>query len=196
VARVFETLDIPVYYADLAAKRLMNDNEQLRSAITGLFGEKAYFHGKLNRSYIASVVFNDKEKLDQLNAIVHPVTIRDSERWMAIQTSPYAIKEAALIFESASNKNLDYVIGVYTPLELRVQRVSTRDSVSTAEVYRRIANQMQEEDKMKLCDCVIVNDEQQLVIPQVLAIHERFTANGKRQTANGIQQNTPSASDG
>lgn len=174
VAGIFEVLGIPVYYADLEAKRIMNEDKHLRSQLTELFGKEVYVNGSLNRSQIAAIVFNDKEKLRQLNALVHPATIADSERWMKAQKSPYALKEAALIFESGSNSKLDCVIGVYSPIEMRIKRVMERDSISAAEVERRMLNQMQEDDKMNLCDFVIFNDEQQLLIPQVTALHEKL----------------------
>ncbi len=173
-ARVFEVLGIPVYYADEAARRMMNEDEELKQQIIQLFGEEAYAGNKLNRSYISSVVFNDKEKLNQLNALVHPATIRDGETWMKKQNTAYAIKEAALIFESSTHEHLDYVIGVSAPQPLRILRVMQRDNVSREEVLRRMQNQIGEEIKMKLCDFIIYNDEQQLVIPQVIELHERL----------------------
>jgi dephospho-CoA kinase len=174
VAQIFEILGIPVYYADEEAKRIMNEDETIRTKLISLFGNEAYSNGVLNRQHISSIVFKDKEKLHRLNAIVHPVTIADSDRWSQAQTTPYAIKEAALIFESGSGKQLDYVIGVSAPLELRIQRVVNRDNISKQEVERRIQNQMPEEEKMKLCDFIIFNDEAQLMIPQVLKLHEKL----------------------
>lgn len=182
VAKVFETLGIPVYYADDAAKKLMNTHAELKAAIIKNFGEGSYANGELNRKYIASIVFNDKEKLDLLNSLTHPATLRDAEEWMKQltesrgQTSPYSIKEAALLFESGAHKNLDYVIGVYAPLPLRIKRVMARDGVLEEEIMKRINRQMNEEEKMKLCDFVITNNEQELVIPQVLDLHQKFKA--------------------
>ena len=176
VAKVFETLGIPVYYADDAAKKLMNTNKDLQAVIIKNFGEGSYSNGELNREYIASIVFNDKEKLELLNSLTHPATIRDAEEWMKQQTSPYIIKEAALLFESGANKILDHVIGVFAPLQLRIKRVMTRDGVTEEEIMKRINRQMDEEEKMKRCDFLITNDEQQLVIPQVLKLHESFLA--------------------
>ncbi len=174
VAKVFETLGIPVYYADDAAKKLMNTNADLKAAIIKNFGEGSYTNGELNREFIASIVFNDKEKLDLLNSITHPATIRDAEEWIKRQASPYIIKEAALLFESGANKNLDYVIGVYAPLQLRIKRVIARDALTKEEIMKRISRQMDEEKKMKRCDFVITNDEQELVIPQVLELDKKF----------------------
>lgn len=174
VAEIFEVLGIPVYYADDAAKYIMNSDDELKVAIKKHFGDAAYINNELNRSYLASIVFNDKYKLDLLNSMVHPVTIRDSENWMQKQTSPYAIKEAALLFESTATENLDYIIGVYAPKHLRIKRAMDRDGISAEEVQKRMDRQIDEEIKMRLCDFVIINDEQQLVVPQVLKLHEKL----------------------
>lgn len=174
VAKVFETLGVPVYYADEAAKRLMNEDEALKNQLQQQFGKEIYVDEKLDRSYLASIVFNDNKKLALLNSIVHPATIEDATRWMQQQNTPYTIKEAALIFESGSQKNLDKVIGVYAPVPLRIERVIKRDNIRKEEILLRMNKQMDEEQKMRLCDYVITNDEEQLVIPQVLALHELF----------------------
>lgn len=175
VAKVFEHLGIPVYKADTAAKSLMNEDPALRTAIISLFGPEAYQNGQLNRSYISSLVFNDRKKLDALNAIVHPATIQYGKDWMNRQSAPYILKEAALIFESGTQDELDYVIGVSAPLSLRVHRVMNRDHITREQVLQRMGNQLDESLKMKLCDFVIVNDDQQLVLPQVLALHAHLT---------------------
>lgn len=172
VARIFEVLGIPVYYADAAARRLMNDDESLRQSIVQAFGTEAYTGHELNRSYIANVVFNNPEKLALLNALTHPATIRDAENWMQQQKAPYVLKEAALIFESGSAAGLDYVIGVFAPEALRIQRVMYRDGISREQVKQRIDRQIEESVKMKLCDFVIRNDEQEMLIPQVLKLHQ------------------------
>lgn len=174
VAKIFETLGIPVYYADDAAKNLMNTNPELKAAVIKNFGEETYKDGALDRKYLASIVFNDKEKLALLNSLTHPVTIQDAAEWMEKQTSPYVIKEAALLFESGSAKQLDYVAGVYAPQHVRVKRVMDRDGLSAEDVMKRISRQIDEEMKMKLCNFVITNNDQQLVIPQVLELDKKF----------------------
>jgi dephospho-CoA kinase len=174
VANIFEVLGIPVYYADAASKRLMNDNEKVKTDVQNAFGKNVYSDGKLNRKYLSEIVFNDKKKLELLNLIVHPATLLDADEWMKKQTSKYAIKEAALIFESGSHQNLDYVIGVKAPLHLRLQRAMKRDDISREEAMARINKQIDEEIKMRLCDFIIINDEQQMVIPQVLALHQKL----------------------
>ncbi len=174
VAKVFETLEIPVYYADEVAKYIMNSDPALKESILQHFGAAAYKEGKLDRKYLAAIVFNNKEKLDLLNSLVHPATIRDSKTWMDGQQAPYAIREAALLFESGAADHLDFVIGVYAPRAIRIQRVIKRDGLTAEEVEKRISRQINEEMKMKLCDAVIRNDEQELVIPQVIRLHEKL----------------------
>ncbi|HQV06606.1 MAG: dephospho-CoA kinase [Chitinophagaceae bacterium] len=174
VAKVFETLGIPVYYADAATKRLMQTNAGLKEAIQKNFGEASFKNDKLDTKYLADIVFNDTEKLSLLNALTHPVVIDDAMQWMLQQQAPYAIKEAALIFEAGIEQYLDYVIGVQAPLALRMERVIQRDKVSMREVQKRNAQQMDEAAKMKRCNFIITNDEESLVVPQVLAIHEKL----------------------
>ena len=176
VAKIFEVLGIPVYYADDAAKNIMNTDAGLINAIKKNFGEEAYSDNKLNRSFIASIVFNDPYKLDLLNSIVHPVTILDAEKWMNLQKSPYIIKEAALLFESNASENLDYVIGVAAPVNLRIQRSMQRDGISREEVIKRMNRQMDENIKMRLCDFVLRNGGQELLIPQVLELHDKLVS--------------------
>jgi len=182
VARIFETLGIPVYYADEAARDLQNNDPLLQAQIRSLFGPDAYVEGKLDRKYISTVVFGDRGKLEQLNALVHPATIRDAAEWLKKQDSPYAIKEAALIFESGSQRDLDFVIGVTAPETLRIRRTMQRDGINEEEVRKRMERQLSDRIKMRLCDYVIHNDEQQLLIPQVLGIHEKLLALAKEST--------------
>jgi dephospho-CoA kinase len=176
VAQIFEVLGIPVYYADVEARRIMNTDSGLKKSILEKFGEESYKDGTLNRAYMSSIVFNNPSKLDLLNSIVHPATMKDGEAWMQQQTTHYAIHEAALIFEAGVIEKLDYVIGVYAPLPLRLARAMERDNASKEEVLKRMSRQLDEEMKMKRCDFVITNDEEQLVIPQVLSLHEKLFA--------------------
>jgi len=174
VAKVFEVLGIPVYYADERAKELMHTNELLQQQLIFYFGEATYTNGKLNRKHLASIVFADKEKLDLLNSLVHPVTIADAEEWFRKQTSPYVIKEAALLFESGATEGLDYVIGVTAPATIRIKRVMDRDQVTADEVKKRMANQIDDSIKIRLCDFIVTNNEQQMILPQVLQLHEEL----------------------
>lgn len=174
VAKVFEVLGIPVYYADEAAKRLMNEDENLKEKITTQFGNQVYKDERLDRKYLSEIVFNNPEKLALLNALVHPATLKDAERWMQKQLTPYAIKEAALIFESGAQEHLDYVIGVTAPAPLRILRTIQRDGVTRKEVIARMDKQMDDTIKMKLCNFVIKNDEQEMMLPQIIELHEKL----------------------
>ena len=180
VAKIFELLEIPVYYADDAAKRIMNEDAELKTAIRKQFGQDVYDNGKLNRAYLSAKVFTDPFQLEILNSLVHPATIRDAAKWMAEQftgsggRTPYTIKEAALIFESGSAAQLDYVIGVYAPVQLRIKRTMERNHLSYDEVKQRMDKQLDETMKMKLCDFVVYNDEEHLLIPQVLELHQKL----------------------
>jgi dephospho-CoA kinase len=174
VAKMFELLGVPVYYADAASKRLYHTNKELMTSLKKHFGEDIYTEDQLNRQKLAALVFNDPAKLELLNRLVHPPTIKDAEDWMQQQTTSYVIKEAALLFESGSVSGLDYIVGVYAPAHLRIKRTMDRDGVKREDVLARMDRQIDEDIKMRLCDFVITNNEQQLVIPQVLALHHRL----------------------
>lgn len=181
VAKVFETLGIPVYKADDEAKRLMSTHPVLIQKIKDHFSAEAYQNGQLNKPYLSAVVFKDKKKLELLNSLVHPFTIEDGKAWMLRQKTPYAIKEAALIFESGSQGDFDQIIGVYAPEILRIHRTIQRDKTDKDKVRSRMENQIKEELKMKLCDEVLINNEQQLLIPQIIALHEKLLVIAKNQ---------------
>ena len=177
VCRIFALLGIPVYDADSQAKRLMTEDKILVAQIKMQFGEQSYAkNGELNRDFLSREVFNNSLKLETLNSLVHPRVGLDSERWMKENSNaPYVIKEAALLFEAGSYKTLDKIIVVASPEELRVNRVINRDKSRTqADVLKIIRNQMPEEDKISRADFIIYNDERELLIPQVLKLHERF----------------------
>jgi dephospho-CoA kinase len=174
VAKAFQVLGIPVYFADDAAKRLMNENDELKAKIQLHFGNQVYKNGQLDRKLLAEIVFTSPQKLASLNKLVHPATLKDADEWMQKQTSPYSLKEAALIFESGAQEHLDYVIGVTAPAPLRIQRTIQRDGITREEVIARIDKQMNESIKMKLCDFVLINNEQEMLLPQVLQLHENL----------------------
>jgi dephospho-CoA kinase len=174
VARVFSTLGVPVYDADSRAKRVMTTDGILVEQIKKEFGMLAYrSSGELDRAFIASVVFKAPDKLARLNALVHPRVRVDFEQWVSEHNAaPYVLKEAALLYEAGAASQLEGVIVVTAPIELRVQRVVARDAHRSPEAVRDIMkNQMPDEEKLKRADYVITNDESKLVIPQVLEIH-------------------------
>ncbi len=174
IAKIFELLNVPVYYADEASKRLYHTDKDLIANMKKHFGEDIYTNEQLNRSKLAEIVFNDPVKLELLNQLVHPPTIRDAEEWMRKQKAPYAIKEAALLFESGAASGLDYIIGVQAPSHYRIKRVIERDGMKREDVINRANRQIDEEIKMRLCDFVIVNNDQELVMPQVLKLHSNL----------------------
>lgn len=174
VAKIFAALGIPVYHADIRAKELMESDPKLIEQIKINFSEEAYQNGKLNTSFLSSIVFQDKEKLKLLNSIVHPSTITDGKEWMNRQNTAYAIKEAALIFESGSQSEYDIIVGVQAPRSMRILRTMKRDKVERVKIIERMDQQLDESIKMKLCDFIIENDEEKMLIPQVLAIHDKL----------------------
>lgn len=176
VCQIFSILGIPVYYADDRAKWLMNENPSIKKAIIDLLGQDAYSaNQELNRSYVASKVFNDAEKLQALNQIVHPAVAEDGQSWQEEQkNTPYTLKEAALLFEAGSYKQLDKIICVVAEEDLRIKRVMSRDEVSAEEVKARMDKQWSQHKKMLESDFLIYNDGQHSLIKQVLHIHKRF----------------------
>ncbi len=176
VAKVFATLGIPVFNADDEAKRIMQTSPEIKTKLIEQFGTEIYNEHGLDKEKLASIVFNDPFQLQLLNAIVHPVTIQAAKDWAAKQTTPYVIKEAALIFESGTADGLFKVIGVTAPLSLRTHRVMQRDGITKEQVDARMRNQISDTIKMRLCDYVIENNNQQMVIPQVLEIDKAIRA--------------------
>jgi dephospho-CoA kinase len=175
VCKVFELLNIPVFYADDVAKSIMHTDEELKQGIIKTFGERSYDNGSLNRPYIAGIVFNDERELEKLNALVHPAVFRAFDQWVIAQKqAPYVLKEAALLFESESFKMCDYSILVTAPYELKLKRIMARDGISEEQVQQRMEKQLTDEQKEKLANFFVENDEHQLVIPQVLELHRKF----------------------
>ena len=174
VANIFKTLGVPVYFADDAAKKLMQTDPVLKAGLIKYFGKDIFINDRLNRTALSAKVFGNRSKLNTLNSLVHPATIRDSKKWMEKQNAYYAIKEAALIFEADSEGNFDYVIGVSSPLHLRIKRIEARDSFSRDEILERMSHQLDEDLKMEKCHFLIMNNEETPLIPQVLALHNKL----------------------
>jgi dephospho-CoA kinase len=177
VCKIFSLLGAPTYDADSRARKLMTSDALLVDQIKKTFGLQSYHSdGSLNREYLSKEVFNNPLRLEELNKLVHPRVALDSEQWITENAaSPYVVKEAALLFEAGSNKTLDKIIVVTASENLRVARVISRDQSKTkADVLKIIHSQMSQEKKVDLADFVIRNDESELVIPQVLKLHERF----------------------
>ncbi|MBY0244559.1 MAG: dephospho-CoA kinase [Sphingobacteriaceae bacterium] len=177
VCKIFESLGVPVFYADLAAKKLMTNNKEVVQAVKNTFGADCYFANQsLNTQYLANIVFNDAEKLTQLNAIVHPATFEAFDKWLEKVPSGtnYILKEAALLFESDSYKYCDKSILVLANENLRLKRVQKRDKMSELAIKARMNKQLSDEEKMKRADFFIDNNETKSVIAQVLQLHQQF----------------------
>lgn len=173
VAKLFEQLGVPVYYADERGKAVANRDPEVIEKIKAEFGENAYKDGSLDHKLIASVVFSNKEKLQALNAIVHPAAQRDWEKWVEEQDSPhlpYVLREVAILFEIGAEKGMDFVIGVKAPEEVRIERVMKRNSFTREQVVERIRNQMSEDEKIARCNFVIDNDGERPLESQVLEL--------------------------
>jgi dephospho-CoA kinase len=180
VCQIFESMGIPIYYADVEAKKLLISNLQVKKNVQRVLGEDAYHkNGKVNKDYIGSVIFSDPGKLTEMNNIVHPAVQVDSERWFEVVKQqnpkpPYAIKEAALLVENGSFKHLDALIVVTCPEVIRISRVMTRDKISREKVLERIKNQLPEEAKVAVADYIINNDGNTPLIDQVMEIHHKI----------------------
>jgi dephospho-CoA kinase len=178
VAGIFNTLGVPVFHADLEARKLY-DQEEVKKQILHLFGKEVFApSGDIIRTKLAEIVFKDQDLLRQLNNIIHPAVRLKYEQWHERSgEGPYTLYEAAILFESGHYKEMDKVICVTAPEELRIQRVMDRDHVSRDEVLKRISNQWEESKKIELADFVINNDGSEGLIGQVMGIHERLVGN-------------------
>jgi len=172
VARMFEELGVPVYYSDDEAKNLMNTSDQIKEGLIAVFGQKSFENGKLNRSYIASLVFNSEEKLKKLNSIVHPEVKRNFKKWILDQSASYIIQENPLIFENNSQDDFDVVITVTAPKKTRIQRVMERDGLSENQVLARVNNQLEDQLKINASHFVITNESLNDTKLQVKRINE------------------------
>lgn len=181
VCKIFSCLGIPVYDADSHAKELMTTDGILIGQIKKEFGDLSYHSdGTLNRKYLSEVAFHDPQRLAVLNNLIHPRVQENYNLWVHKHIDhAYVIKEAALLLEAGSAKALDFIITVYAPDSIRTNRVLNRDAHRNEAQVKAIMNkQLPEEEKMKRADAVIVNDDRTLVIPQVLLLHQQFTARG------------------
>lgn len=179
VCKIFETLGIPVYYADLMAKKIMTSNRSVKKKIKDLLGVEAYHsNGQLNRQLVSSKIFSDKTLLERINQIVHPAVKDDTDRWaeqyQQSPTTPYVLKEAALLVENGSYKTMDAIIVVTCPEDIRIKRVMKRDKAEREAVMRKVKSQLSEAEKVKVADFIIVNDGANPLIPQVWKIHQKI----------------------
>ena len=174
ICKIFSTMNIPIYDADSRAKYLINNDISLKNSIKSLLGENAYLPmGKYNRKWVASQVFNNSDLLKQLNSFVHPCVHKDSHDWVKkYSKSPFLIYEAALMKAAGDNNMFDKVIVVNAPINLRIQRIQVRDKRSEQEIKDIIARQFSDEERLKIADYVIDNDDKEPVLEQVLELYE------------------------
>ena len=178
MCKIFGQLGVSIYDADSRAKFIMSNNQELKKAITENFGWDAYTRkDELNREYLAKVVFNNEEKLELLNNLVHPAVKNDYEQWaQEHRDEPYSLKEAALLFESMSYKTLHKVIVIASPIETRIERIMKRDHVKREDILKRIQNQSTDRERMNKADWVIYNDGVRSLIQQTLEVHREILA--------------------
>ena len=174
IAKAFAALGIAVFNSDEQAKALIATDAQVKERIIAAFGEEAYHNGEYNRAYIAQIVFNNSEKLTILNGIVHPALAEYFKRWAKEQTSPYVLKEAAILFESGSYKDCDYIITVTAPEEVRIARVMARDHCTEAQVRARMAQQWSDAQRIALSNAVIENIDLEVVKKEVKRINDEL----------------------
>ena len=175
VCSILDRLGIPVYKADAEARRLMNDEPLLRTKIVESFGDQAYENEGLNREFLATQVFGDAKKLELMNSLVHPAVREDFLKWADQHREyPYVVEEAAILFESGAFREMDQTVLVTAPEELRIKRVMERDGSEREAVLKRMGHQRKEEELLKLADHVIVNDGEQMLLPQVIDLHNKL----------------------
>ena len=177
VTGIFQNLGIHVYDSDSEAKNFLSD-EQVKSKLRNYFGEIIFDNTQnIDKKKLAEIVFNDPVSLKYLNLLIHPLVREHFKKWCQLHNSnPYIIFEAAILFESGFNKDVDKTITIFAPEEVRIARIKKRDGMSEQEVLERMKNQMKDEQIIKLSDFVIYNDDEHLVIPQVLKIHKELIA--------------------
>jgi dephospho-CoA kinase len=178
LAKIFESLGVKVYYSDYWAKYLTSNDIDIISKLKKEFGDDIYLkNNELDKLKLSKLIFNDKIHLQKVNDIIHPVVKAHFNNWVENQKNnneKYIIKEAAILFESAANKQVDKVITVLSDLNLRIKRIQNRDGISIDEIKSKISSQMTDEEKIKLSDYVIYNNEKDMLLPQVLKLHNSF----------------------
>ncbi|MDR2956375.1 MAG: dephospho-CoA kinase [Prevotella sp.] len=171
VSQILSLYGVPVYIADKESKKLTESSPIIREKLIRLFGKELYKNGTLNKPLLASYIFNDKNKLNEVNAIIHPEVKEDWDEWLQKNNrNKIVAQEAAILYESGFNRFMDKIILVYTPIEFRIQRVIKRDNISEEKVLERIGNQLSDEEKINLADFIIINDEKHSLIKQTLDI--------------------------
>jgi len=175
VCKVFETLGIPAFNADEEAKNIYNNEPQALTEVKEVFGEKVFTNNQLDKTKLAQIVFGNADLLQQLNNIVHPLVRKQFAVWQSKQAAPYVIREAAILIESGAHKDCDHIILVTAQEATRVERVRKRSGLSEEEIRKRMANQWTDEQRRPFCDFEVKNDDDQLILPKIYAIHEQLS---------------------
>lgn len=192
VCKIFEYLGVPVFYADDEAKRIMVEDKDVKARLISLLCKPAYRGPDLDTAYIASKIFRDENLLKKMNAIVHPAVHEAFIDWANRQGDvPYVIEEAALIFESGAADRLDAIVEVYASEDTRIRRVCERDGVDETMVRNRMQHQMDEEEKRTLADHVILNDENDLLLPQIVELHNTLNKGDRFKIIKGHTNHEP-----
>ncbi|MFO7829205.1 MAG: dephospho-CoA kinase [Bacteroidales bacterium] len=179
ICEIFNHLSIPVFNADTEAKLIINSDKDVIDQIKQAFGNDIYHKNKLKKDVLAKIIFNDSKALTRINSIVHPKVREYFHDWAEKQQSKYVIEEAAILFESNAYLDLDYIINVHANKQSRIERVIKRDNISKEEVLSRMQNQLCDEKRMKLADFTIYNDNDRMILPQVIDIHQKILSKGE-----------------
>ncbi len=171
---------IAVYIADTEAKRLMSSDETLKRDIVALFGDDAYLNGELNRAFLASRVFCDKEALQRLNGVVHPAVMRDFAAWAEAQEGDYVVLESAILFEAGLEASVDATVAVMAPVELRLERAMRRDGADREKIEERMRNQMSDDERSERAKYAIVNIVLEDLEDDVEQLHRRLSYDAHR----------------
>jgi len=174
VCKVFGVLGIPVFSADDEAKRIQDNDRDLQNRINSLAGKDLFPAGKLDRPELAKLIFSNKELLEKVSSLVHPVVFRSFREWVKKQDSPYSIMEAAILFESGAFRLMDRIVTVVTPLEERIERLVSGNKLTRDQILERIKNQIDDESRLKRSDFIIFNSENDMIIPSIIGIHEEM----------------------
>jgi len=180
VCEVFKLLGVPVFEADTAAGKLINSDSEIRNNLIQLFGNEIYNSDKkINREKLANIIFNSDVELEKVNKVVHPAVRKEFMNWLKLQKTDYVIHEAAILIESGFYKMMDFTILVSAPDEMRIERVMRRSNLTRESVISRMAKQWPDSEKRKFATLELVNDNKNLLIPQIIEIDKKLKTNGK-----------------
>ncbi|MFO7755381.1 MAG: dephospho-CoA kinase [Bacteroidales bacterium] len=180
VCKVFKVLGIPVFSADDEARIIMDNNKIIRAELKNIIGTDLYVSGELDRSKMASIIFNDDNLLNKVNNLVHPLVFDRYDNWCRQQDADYVIFEAAILFESGADKHVDRILAVTATREERINRVMKRNKMSREQVMERISKQMEEDEMIKRSDYRVNNSDDSMIIKKVLDIHRDILSDLKK----------------